>query len=57
MKTYAIIDVRRESFDAKLMKSIKLDLFRSGFLSTMYFTARLPISEVERLIDQSLTGH
>ena len=57
MKTYAITDVGRENFDAKLMESTKLDLFRSGFLSTMYFTDRLPISEVERLIDQSLTGH
>jgi PadR family transcriptional regulator, regulatory protein AphA len=56
-KIYAITDMGRESFDAKLTESTKPDLFRSGFLSAMYFADRLPISEVERLIDQSLAGH
>jgi PadR family transcriptional regulator, regulatory protein AphA len=53
-RMYAITKEGREKFDSELMKSSATEDFRSEFLSAMYFADRLPLEEIERLIDQSL---
>ena len=54
---YAITDAGREKFDAELVNSSAAENFRSEFLSAMYFADRLPLEEIERLIDQNLATH
>jgi PadR family transcriptional regulator, regulatory protein AphA len=56
-RMYAITDPGRQEFDDRLLKSTADENFRSSFLSAMYFADRLPIAEMERLIDQKLADH
>lgn len=56
-RLYAITEIGREKFDSLLAKSSAAENFRSEFLSAMYFADRLPLSEIERLIDQRLADH
>lgn len=53
-RMYAITDKGRLRFDAELNQSAASETFRSEFLSAMHFADRLPMSDIERLVDQKL---
>lgn len=53
-RMYAITDKGREKFDDELAQSTASESFRSEFLSAMHFADRLPLIEIERLVDQKL---
>ena len=53
-RMYAITDGGRSKFDAELAQSSASETFRSEFLSAMHFAEHLPLTEIERLVDQKL---
>lgn len=53
-RMYAITDEGRARFDAELVQSSASETFRSEFLSAMHFADRLPLTEIERLVDRKL---